>query len=74
MYVVQTIHLLPSDVTAIKKIPGLLRNKQSTYLLINELAATDLSGNQVSVCMYVLVWLVDCIHAYTSTCLDLKRY
>eukprot|EP01035_Chromulina_nebulosa_P022124 gene22124-28645_t len=29
------------------KIPGLLRNKQSTYLLINELAATDLSGNTV---------------------------
>lgn len=65
MYVVQTIHLLPSDVTAIKKIPGLLRNKQSTYLLINELAATDLSGNQVSVCMYVLVWVVVSVSTHT---------
>ena len=64
MYVVQTIHLLPSDVTAIKKIPGLLRNKQSTYLLINELAATDLSGNQVSECMYVLVWVVDSVSTH----------
>lgn len=45
--IVQTIHLLPEDVLAIKKTPGLMRSKQSTYLIISAAAATDLAGNAV---------------------------
>jgi len=43
----QTIHLLAEDVAAIKKIAGLMRTKQSTYMIISHMAVTDLAGNHL---------------------------
>lgn len=43
----QTIQLLDTDVTAIKKIAGLMRTKQSSYMIISHLAVTDLAGNHL---------------------------
>lgn len=40
-----TVELLPSDVTAMKLIPGLIRTRESTYLLVAAGSTTDLAGN-----------------------------
>jgi hypothetical protein len=40
-----TIQLLASDVTNMKLIPDLIRDKQSTYLVVDALTTTDLAGN-----------------------------
>jgi len=44
-YNVVTVLLLTSDVTAMKLIPGLIRSKQSTYLVVDPNFTTDLAGN-----------------------------
>ncbi|KAJ1436145.1 hypothetical protein B484DRAFT_477684 [Ochromonadaceae sp. CCMP2298] len=40
------VELLPHDITAIRLMPGLMRRKQSTYLVTGEFAV-DLAGNTV---------------------------
>lgn len=40
-----TLSLLASDVTAMKLIPGLIRSKQSTYLVVDPNFTADLAGN-----------------------------
>lgn len=44
---VMTVRLLDDDVTAMKLISGLIRSRQSTYLVILSDFATDLAGNSV---------------------------
>lgn len=40
-----TVELLPADVTAMKLIPGLMKSRESTYLLVTAGTTTDLAGN-----------------------------
>lgn len=40
-----TVELLAADITAMKLIPGLIRTRESTYLLVEAGATTDLAGN-----------------------------
>lgn len=40
-----TIELLQDDINAMKLIPGLVRRKQSTFIVTTSILATDLAGN-----------------------------